>query len=123
MTTMTQHQDLFRYGPESEAQPVAAGIKQVVLGAAAEIVQSKCWYERGAETVKCSNARTRTSYVLEGFFEISVDGQSQILGPSGCFVIPCGAAYTIRCLDAGVLLTSFASGGQDADPIKEIRLN
>ena len=123
MTALLTHNDLFRYGPESEAEQVAAGIKQVVLGAAEQMVQSKCWYERGAEASAVSNARSRTGYILDGFFEIVIEGQSQILGPSGSFVIPSGAEYTIRCLEEGLLLSTFSGAAGGCDRLSVARQN
>ncbi|MEO1406749.1 MAG: hypothetical protein AAFV54_09705 [Pseudomonadota bacterium] len=114
MSAMPQHQDLFRYGPESQAEPVAVGIKQVLLGSAEQIVQSKTWYQYGAEQLELASTQTQTGYVLEGFFEISVEGQSQILGPSGSFVVPVGSGYSIRCLEDGVVLTTQAAHGREA---------
>ena len=108
MSALLEHTDLFRYGPETEAQPVAEGVKQVVLVTAKHLVQSKCWYERGAATSSRNNHRARTHYVLDGFFEVAIDGKSQILGPSGSFIIPTSADATIHCLEDGVLLSVFA---------------
>ncbi|MEL7042270.1 MAG: hypothetical protein AAGL90_12150 [Pseudomonadota bacterium] len=116
MSAMRQHQDLFRYGPESQAEPVAVGIKQVLLSSAEQMVQSKTWYQYGAEQTVLNNTQTQTSYILEGFFEISVEGRSQILGPGGSFILPIGSDYSIRCLDDGVLLTTQAPQGHNTNP-------
>lgn len=108
MSALLQHDDLFRYGPEEHAETVASGIKQVVLGTDANIIQAKSWFERGAMTEVDANPRTQLSYVLDGFFEVNVDGKSQVLGPNGSFIVPSGAAHVISCLDDGVLLNVFA---------------
>lgn len=117
MSAMRQHQDLFGYGPESQAEPVAVGIKQVLLGSAEQMVQSKTWFQHGAQQIAPASSQTQTSYILEGFFEISVEGQSQILGPSGLFVVPIGSSYSIRCLEDGVLLTTRAPQSHEANSL------
>lgn len=109
MNAALKHDDLFRYGPEAQAEPVASGIKQIVLGANAEMVQSKSWFEQGAVIESQANRRTLVSYVLDGFFEVQVDAKSQILGPGGAFIVPKGAGHVITCLEDGVLLGVFAS--------------
>lgn len=109
MSALLKHDDLFRYGAESQAEDVATGIKQVVLSADSQIIQSKSWYNRGALRGAESNPRTLVSYVLDGFFEVRVAGRSQILGPSGSFIVPTGADYQITCLEDGVLLGVIAS--------------
>ncbi|MEM7327576.1 MAG: cupin domain-containing protein [Pseudomonadota bacterium] len=118
MSALHKHDDLFRYGPEVHADPVAFGIKQVVLGTDARIVQAKSWFERGAMTEVESKPFTLVSYVLDGFFEVHVDGKSQVLGPSGSFIVPSGAEHIIACLEAGVLLNVFASERTSIDEFK-----
>ncbi len=115
MSAVLQHNDLFRYGPKCDAEPIANGIEQVLLGSTDQLVQSKTWYERGTEMTVSSNARTRASYVLEGFFEICVAGQSQILGPTGSFIVPTDVGFSIRCLEDGALLTTHAAQTSDPD--------
>ena len=109
MNATLNHDDLFRYGPEAQAEPVANGIKQIVLGANAEMVQSKSWFEQGAVIESQAAQRTLVSYVLDGFFEVQVDAKSQILGPGGAFIVPKSARHVITCLEDGVLLGVFAS--------------
>lgn len=106
MRATLRHNDLFRYGPECQAEPLASGIKQVRLGSFEHAVQFKSWFEHGAELVVPANTLTRMSYILDGFFEISIAGQTQILGPSGSFVVPIGADCAIRCLEDGILLST-----------------
>ncbi|MEO1188123.1 MAG: cupin domain-containing protein [Pseudomonadota bacterium] len=108
MSALRQHDDLFRYGPEVHAETVASGIKQVLLGADASLIQAKSWFERGAMMEVDPKSRTQLSYVLDGFFEVIVDGKSQILGPNGSFIVPPGAAHIISCLEDGILLNVFA---------------
>ena len=108
MNALLQHDDLFRYGPEQHAETVASGIRQVVLGTDANLVQTKSWFERGAVMEMAAKARTQVGYVLDGFFEVNVDGKSQVLGPNGSFIVPSGVAHEISCLDLGVLLNVFA---------------
>ena len=108
MSALFQHDDLFGYGPEQHAEPVASGIRQIVLGTDATMVQAKRWFERGAVTEVDAKAHTQVGYVLDGFFEMRVDGKSQVLGPNGSFIIPSGVAHVITCLDDGVLLNVFA---------------
>ncbi|MEM7458520.1 MAG: cupin domain-containing protein [Pseudomonadota bacterium] len=119
MSALLQHDDLFRYGPEAHAETVASGIKQVVLGTDEIMVQAKSWFERGAMTEVESEPRTLLSYVLDGFFEVSVDGKSQILGPSGSFIVPSGVAHAISCLEDGVLLNVFAFEKCDASIVEK----
>lgn len=115
MSAALEHNDLFRYGPESEAEPVAAGIKQVVLGTNGQLVQSKSWYERGARKAASAKPKTVVSYVLDGFFEIQVAGKTQVLGPSGSFIVPSGTDHEIKCLEDGILLGVFASESSASD--------
>ena len=87
MSVSFLHNDLFRYGPESLAETVSTGVKRVLLGSDQHVVQSKSWYEQGAEIESGGNLQTLVCYVLDGFFEVKVDDKSQILGPSGSFMV------------------------------------
>ena len=114
MSALRQHDDLFRYGPESQAETVASGIKQVLLGADERVLQSKTWYARGAVTEAAAKTCTLVCYVLDGFFEVEIDGKTQILGPSGSFIVPAGTAHEMACLEDGVLLSVFAAQNENA---------
>ena len=109
MSALLKHDDLFSYGPESRAETVASGIKQVLLGADDRVAQSKTWYQRGAVSQSDANAYSLVCYILDGFFEVQIDGKSQILGPSGSFIVPAGTPHGLSCLEDGVLLGVFAS--------------
>lgn len=114
MSPSLMHNDLFRYGPKSLAEPVSTGVKQVLLGSDGRVVQSKSWYEQGAVIESGGNHQTRVCYVLDGFFEIQVGDKSQILGPSGSFFVPAGKAYCVTCLDDGELLEVFVPQNESA---------
>ena len=74
-----------------------------------DFLYNKSWYEQGAANASSGHDRTLVCYVLDGFFEVQVDDKSQILGPSGSFIVPAGKAYGVSCLDDGELLEVFVS--------------
>lgn len=104
MSDVLQHEDVFAYTPESKAKPIGNGIKRVLLSHDDQVTLAKVWFDAGAGNGCQANKRSQISYVLDGFFEVEIDGKTQILGPGGSFFIPSGKTHSTVCREPGTLL-------------------
>jgi len=113
MSDVLNHSDLFMYSPKSEAETVGPGLKRIVLGHDEHLMLVKVWFDKGAVGEVHSHPHSQGSYVIEGSFEVQVDGKIQVLGPGGSFFVPSGADHGAVCLEEGVLLDVFSPARRD----------
>lgn len=113
MSDVLEHADLFMYSPESESETIGEGLRRKVLGHDDHLMLVKVWFDKGAVGEVHSHPHSQGSYVIDGVFEVQVDGKTQILGPGGSFFVPSGADHGAVCLEEGILLDVFSPTRRD----------
>lgn len=113
MSDLLVDSDLFMNSPESDAETIGPGLKRKILGHDEHLMLVKVWFEKGAVGEVHAHPHSQGSYVVEGVFEVFVDGQKQILKPGGAFFVPSGADHGAVCLEAGILLDVFSPARED----------
>ena len=113
MSDVLEHSDLFTYSAKADAEDIGPGLKRKLLGYDDHLMLVKVWFEKGAVGEVHSHPHSQGSYVIEGFFEVQVDGKTQILGPGGSFFVPSGADHGAVCLEQGILLDVFSPARRD----------
>lgn len=112
LTTPTPSQ-LFMNSPKSDAEDLGYGIRRTLLGYDENILMAKVWFEKGAVGEVHSHRHSQVSYVIDGEFEVEVDGRKTVLSAGGCFFVPSHAPHGAICLEAGVLLDVFSPARED----------
>jgi len=112
MSTLVQSQ-LFMNSPRSEAEDIGDGIHRTLLGYDNKILMAKVWFDKGAVGQVHKHHHSQVAYVIEGKFEVEVDGQKQILEAGGCFFVPSMAMHGAVCLEPGILLDVFSPARED----------
>jgi quercetin dioxygenase-like cupin family protein len=49
----------------------------------------------------------QASYVAEGRFEVTIDGNTAIVEQGGSFIVPSGLVHGVKALEAGRLIDTF----------------
>ena len=105
--------DIFMNSPREAAIEVGPGIHRVMLGYDDHLMLAKVWFDKDAVGEVHAHPHSQVSYVVEGQFEVYVDGKKQVLGPGGCFFVPSGADHGAVCLEDGILLDMFSPARRD----------
>lgn len=113
MSDVITHADLFKNSPKSEAETVGPGLRRLLLGHDEHLMLVKVWFDKGAVGEVHSHPHSQGSYVVEGTFEVQVDGKTQVLGPGGSFFVPSGADHGAVCLEEGILIDVFSPTRRD----------
>ena len=113
MSDVITHEDLCKYSPKSQAETIGPGLKRLLLGHDEHLMLVKVWFDKGAVGEVHSHPHSQGSYVIEGTFEVQVDGKTQVLGPGGSFFVPSGADHGAVCLEEGILLDVFSPARRD----------
>ena len=69
--------------------------------------------EKGALLPEHSHMHEQVAHVMEGQFELTVDGETTVLEPGTVFVIPPNAIHSGRALSACRIIDSFAPVRED----------
>lgn len=89
------------------------GVTREVLSECPELMVVAFRFEAGAEGALHEHPHVQATYVAVGRFRFMVDGQAVEVGPGESFVIPGGVPHGCLCLEAGLLVDSFAPRRDD----------
>ncbi|KKB11918.1 cupin [Devosia geojensis] len=83
------------------------GNRRRVLIHTPELMQVEFGFDKGAVGALHSHPHIQVSYVAEGRFEVTIDGQTQVVGKGGSFIVPSGLEHGVVALEAGRLVDVF----------------
>lgn len=86
---------------------LGGGIKRKIMAHNTEMMVVKVAFETGGIGVMHSHPHTQASYVSKGKFEITIDGQTQILSEGDVYFVPSGLEHGAVCIEAGELIDVF----------------
>lgn len=98
------------------AHPVIAtdpGVTRQVLAEAPELMVVAFRFTTGAEGRLHSHPHVQATYVQSGRFRFQLAGAEHDLAPGDSLIIPSGAVHGCRCVEAGVLIDTFAPRRDD----------
>lgn len=109
---MTEQQ-LFAQADAGEIIVLAPGNTRRVLIHTSEMMQVEFCFDKGAVGALHSHPHIQVSYVAEGAFEVTIDGQTQVVGAGGSFIVPSGLVHGVVALEKGRLIDVFTPLRQD----------
>ena len=106
-------QKLFAQADEGEAVVLAPGNTRRVLIHTPELMQVEFGFDKGAVGALHSHPHIQVSYVVEGAFEVTIDGVTETVGAGGSFIVPSGLVHGVVALEKGRLIDVFTPMRQD----------
>ncbi len=100
----------------AEAQPwvtVAPGNRRRVLVSRPELMQVEFAFDAGAVGALHAHPHVQASYVAEGQFEVTINGETAVLGRGGSFIVPPNVVHGVKALTAGRLVDCFTPRRED----------
>jgi quercetin dioxygenase-like cupin family protein len=98
---------LFAAAGSGEWTPTADGNLRRIILHTDELMLVEFAFEKGGVGVLHSHPHVQASYVVEGRFEVTIDGRMQELAAGGAFIVPSGLVHGVRALEKGRLVDSF----------------
>ena len=83
------------------------GNRRRVLIYTPELMQVEFGFDKGAVGALHSHPHVQVSYVAEGRFEVTIDGNTQVVDTGGSFIVPSGLEHGVVALEAGRLVDVF----------------
>ena len=100
-------QQFFAQANAGEATVLAPGNTRRVLIHTPELMQVEFGFDKGAVGALHSHPHIQVSYVAEGAFEVTIDGQTAVVGTGGSFIVPSGLVHGVLALEKGRLIDVF----------------
>lgn len=100
-------QKLFAQPDETAWTELTPGNKRRVLIHTPEMMQVEFAFDKGAVGVLHSHPHIQVSYVAEGRFEVTIDGDTQVVPQGGSFIVPSGLMHGVVALEEGRLVDVF----------------
>ena len=96
----------FRAG-DGEWTETPDGNRRRVLLHTDELMMVEFAFEKGGVGALHSHPHVQSSYVAEGRFEVTIDGQVQTLSAGDGFIVPSNLVHGVKALEVGRLVDTF----------------
>ena len=110
---MQQQSEHFLFGNETEIEDLGGGLKRQMLGYNHELMAVKVFFDKGAEGYVHKHRHSQVSYVVEGEFHFSIDGEVKVLKPGDSCLIPPHTDHGAVCPTGGILIDTFSPPRED----------
>lgn len=98
---------LFTRRDEGEWTDLGGGNRRRVLLHTDELMMVEFAFEAGGVGAPHSHPHVQASYVAEGRFEVTVGGETTVLGAGDSFIVPSNTVHGVKALEPGRLIDSF----------------
>ena len=89
------------------------GIRRKVLGYDDKLMLVVVEFQQGAIGHPHQHPHRQVSYVVNGAFEVEIDGEKQVLRKGDCFYVPGDTMHGAVALEPGTLIDTFAPMRKD----------
>ena len=72
-----------------------------------ELMMVEFAFEKGGEGWLHSHPHVQASYVVEGVFEVTIDGRTQTVAAGGAYIVPSNLVHGVKALETGQLVEPF----------------
>jgi quercetin dioxygenase-like cupin family protein len=97
----------FSHSGEGNLIPTADGNRRRIVLYTDELMVVEFTFEKGGVGALHSHPHVQSSYIVEGRFEVTIDGQSETLEAGSCFIVPSNLVHGVKALEAGRLVDTF----------------
>lgn len=104
---------MFTFNNDIESKNLGGGVSRKVLAYSEELMSVEVRFEKGAIGAMHTHPHTQISYVLEGKFEATIDGETRLISKGDTYVTAPNAPHGVTCLEAGALLDIFTPMRKD----------
>jgi len=89
------------------------GVRRAILVERPELMMVVVAFKAGAVGALHSHPHVQSSFVAQGSFEVTIDGETQTVPNGGSFIVPPSALHGVRALEDGVLVDAFTPRRDD----------
>jgi quercetin dioxygenase-like cupin family protein len=104
---------LFAEKDEGKWTTTSDGNRRRVVLHTPELMMVEFAFEKGGTGAHHSHPHVQSSYVAEGAFEVTIDGNVEIVRQGGAFIVPSNLVHGVKALEKGRLVDTFTPKRDD----------
>ena len=87
--------------------PCEPGVTRKVMSTCEDLMMCEITFETGAVGNTHSHPHLQVTYIAEGRFAFTIDGETQVVEKGDSVLMPSNSVHGVRCLEAGKLVDVF----------------
>ncbi len=110
---MKKESNRFMFSEDIPREEIAPGVMRKIMGWTRNLMV--IYVEFGKDTVfpPHNHPHDQITFVLEGEFEIEIEGEKRVLKKGDAYVVPGNAMHAVKCLREGVMMDTFSPMRED----------
>jgi len=105
--------ELFRLPKDVVWTDLGNGHLRAVLSERPELMMVAFAFPAGGVGALHSHPHVQASFVAEGRFEVTIEGETTVVGQGGSFIVPPSALHGVKALEKGLLIDAFTPRRDD----------
>ncbi len=105
-------QPIFAQPTDGKVTQLEGSTRRVILELP-DLMLVEFTFVKGGVGAPHSHPHVQSSYVIEGVFDVTVDGITQRIGAGGAFIVPSGLVHGVVAVEAGRVIDSFTPRRDD----------
>ncbi len=98
---------MFVRNEDCKVTPCEPGVTRKVMAYSEETMMCEVSFETGAVGASHSHPHVQVTYVAEGSFAFTIEGETKTVKKGDSVLMPGGAVHGVTCLEAGKLIDVF----------------
>lgn len=98
---------MFVKNSECRVTDCEPGVTRKILAYSDELMMCEITFEKGARGNVHSHEHLQITYIAEGSFEFTIDGETKIVNKGDSVYMPSNSVHGVVCLEAGKLVDVF----------------
>lgn len=101
------------YQSDVTATPCEPGVLRKVMAYNDQVMMVHLNFTKGAVGKPHTHPHTQVTYIVEGSFAFTVDGETRVVNKGDTVLMPSGSLHGCECLEDGILCDVFTPMRQD----------
>lgn len=98
---------MFVYNKDCKITECESGVTRKVMAYSEELMMCEISFEKGARGNMHAHEHLQITYIAEGRFEFTIDGQTKLVSQGDSVYIPSHAVHGVLCREKGKLVDVF----------------
>ena len=98
----------FISGEELPWEPCGPGVRRRIMGYDPHLMVVRVAFDKDAVGATHTHYHSQVTQIESGRYEVTIGGESRVLGPGDGYYVPADEPHGLHCLEAGVVLDIFS---------------
>ena len=104
---------MFGFNKDARPTPCEPGVTRRILTYGGNVMMCEISFETGARGNMHSHVHEQITYIAEGSFSFTIDGETKVVNKGDSVYMPSNAEHGVTCLEAGKLVDVFSPKRED----------